>query len=360
MSGTAEALARYVGMDWHVVPVKAGGKRPLISGWPTNASADPKRVEKWWEKWPDANIGVVAALSGLAIVDIDGDDGEEELQRALGDRKLPPTPEALTARGRHLYFRDPGGLTKSAHNGLDLQVGAAYVIAPPSVHETGKTYQWVPGREPGATQLAELPDVLVEYFRTRNAPPPPTADGPIPEGERNATLMRIGGRLRAQGRHEEEIADELRKVNAERCKPPLARSFLCSSLVFQKCGERVAAARTAVEAAWACDDEGAVAESIHCRVLAVRLLRECSNDWDSVLPDPHTGRAVIADLLRRAELFDDAIAVIDDVVEGAPRVVAKILAFSRLRALARDPGRYTVDDAMSTKGDDETARAGFR
>ncbi len=135
--------------------------------------------------------------------------------------------------------------------------------------------------------------------------------------------------------------------------PELARSFLCSSLVFQKCGERVAAARTAVEAAWACDDEGAVAESIHCRVLAVRLLRECFSDRDSVLPDPHTGRAVIADLLRRAELFDDAIAVIDDVVEGVPGGVAKMLAFSRLRALARDPGRYTVDDAMSNKGDDE-------
>ena len=61
MSGTAEALAQYVGMDWHVVPVKAGGKRALISGWPTKASADAKCVEEWWTQWPDAGADPIPA-----------------------------------------------------------------------------------------------------------------------------------------------------------------------------------------------------------------------------------------------------------------------------------------------------------
>ena len=47
------------------------------------------------------------------------------------------------------------------------------------------------------------------------------ADGPIPQGQRNGTLMRIGGSLRHKGADEEEILTVLLEVNRTRCKPPL-------------------------------------------------------------------------------------------------------------------------------------------
>jgi hypothetical protein len=43
----------------------------------------------------------------------------------------------------------------------------------------------------------------------------------IPEGQRNATLARLGGAMRRVGMGRAEIAAALRQVNADRCRPPL-------------------------------------------------------------------------------------------------------------------------------------------
>lgn len=161
---------------------------------------------------------------------------------------------------------------------------------------------------------------------------------------------------RVPGAREVVDSAEYRELLGQADLPQLARSFLCASLVLEKGGETVAAARKALEAAWACDDEGAVG-SVQCRRLTVRLLRECEARGDVLFPDPHTGHAVIADILRRAELFNDAVAEVDKVVGDATGPVAVILAFSRLLALARDSGGYTVDAAMSWRADEEIVEA---
>jgi hypothetical protein len=134
--------------------------------------------------------------------------------------------------------------------------------------------------------------------------------------------------------------------------PELARSFLCSSLVFDQGGERAAAARNAIEAAWACDDAGAVAEAARCRLRAVELLRESDAEGDTLFPDPATECVVIVDLLRRARRFEDAVDQVAGVLE-ADEHVAALLMFSRSLALARDSGRYTVEDALGEGADDE-------
>ena len=46
-----------------------------------------------------------------------------------------------------------------------------------------------------------------------------------------------------------------RALLAEADLPELARSFLCSSMIFEELGEEAFAARNAIEAAWVCDDE---------------------------------------------------------------------------------------------------------
>lgn len=135
--------------------------------------------------------------------------------------------------------------------------------------------------------------------------------------------------------------------------PELARSFLCSSLVFEKRGEDAAAARSAIEAAWACDDEGAVAEAARCRLLAVQLLRESESEGDALFDDPYTEHAVIVDLLRRAERFEDAVEEADESLVEAQGEIAAVLEFSRTLALARDSGTYTLEDARSSGAGDE-------
>ena len=82
--------------------------------------------------------------------------------------------------------------------------------------------------------------------------------------------------------------------------PELARSFLCSSMIFEEYEEEAFAARSAIEAAWVCDDHGLHEAAVRCRLRAVERLRESQADGDELYEDPSTEYAVIVDLLRRA------------------------------------------------------------
>ncbi len=134
--------------------------------------------------------------------------------------------------------------------------------------------------------------------------------------------------------------------------PDLARSFLCSSLIFEELEEEAWAARNAIEAAWVCDDENAREAAVRCRLLAAERLCESQTEGDALYEDPSVGCAVLVDLLRRAGHFEDAVKEADAALDYAEVEVAAVLAFSRALAFARDSGTYTVEDALSTGADD--------
>lgn len=139
------------------------GKHPRISDWATRATVDVDQARAWWARWPDANTGV-ATGDGLVVLDVDGPDGEAslaELERTHGP--LPVTLEVRSGReggGRHLYLmapgwhvvtsyssrraRDPGG--DRLGRGLDVRAdgGNGLVVAPGSLHKTGRRYAVVP------------------------------------------------------------------------------------------------------------------------------------------------------------------------------------------------------------------------
>src|SRR6266566_6386557 len=103
----AEFAAQYVAHRWPVFPVKPRGKDPLTFNGFKDASTDPVRVAKWWQTWPDANVACVPAQTGHIVFDIDGPEGETAAQ-ALG-LLSEPTLTVTTGRGRHLWFKHPGG-----------------------------------------------------------------------------------------------------------------------------------------------------------------------------------------------------------------------------------------------------------
>jgi hypothetical protein len=146
-----------------------------------------------------------------------------------------------------------------------------------------------------------------------------------------------------------------RSLLADPFYPELARAFLCSSICFEQIGEEASAARNAIEAAWACDDDGAVEAAIKCRVRAAMLLRDSQGEGDELFADAATENAVLVDLLRRAGRFEEAIEAADDALPDADGTTADVLAFSRARALAGDPGRYTVEDALAGGGGEDDA-----
>ena len=165
---TEQAALDYLNRGWSVIPVRERAKRPAIR-WKTYQSkcASKKTLHDWFRRSPDYNVAIVTgALSRLVVLDVDprhgGKDSLRELEREHGS--LPTTMESITGGGgRHVYFSHPGGEVHNRTNispGIDLRGDGGCIVAPPSVHPSGKRYRWKKGRAPGEVKLARLPDWL--------------------------------------------------------------------------------------------------------------------------------------------------------------------------------------------------------
>jgi len=135
------------------------GKHPLTKHGFKDATTDPAKVAAWWKKHPWANIAIATgAKSGrLMVIDLDskpekGIDGEETWRQLAKD--IPDTIEVLTGGGgRHLYFIYPDHIDlKSGINvlgdGVDLRADGGYVLVPPSLHASGRRYEWEASSDP--------------------------------------------------------------------------------------------------------------------------------------------------------------------------------------------------------------------
>ena len=190
------------------------GKHPRTRHGLDDATVNVRTVDNWWSEWPDANVGI-ATGDGLVVIDIDGRTGDEQAE--LLD--LPPTLEARTGCGRHLYYAGSAPSRVRIRPGIDIRGDRAYAIAPPSRHASGAVYEWV-----NDLPMAELPSWVSELAtsasatRQRRAPGRPSV---IEEGERNDNLFRWASAMRSLAMTEGEIAAAISVTNADRCQPPL-------------------------------------------------------------------------------------------------------------------------------------------
>ena len=203
------------------------GKHPRTPKGHKDATTDERLIHEWWEKWPDAHVGVRTGIgSGIIVLDVDspkgGDDSLAALEKEFGS--LPATLEAATGGGgRHFVFKHPGGIIKNKTGflrGLDVRGDGGYIVAPPSNHVSGGAYEWV-NQLPPAPPPAWLMDLILD-----SKPPVTKVDREpspklIAEGERNTTLTSIAGRFRRVGLDEEGLYAKLETVNRRRCIPPL-------------------------------------------------------------------------------------------------------------------------------------------
>jgi hypothetical protein len=230
MLRTALALARH---GLHVFPCLPRGKQPACPHGLKDASADAEIITSWWQARPDCNIAVATGnISKVFVIDVDGVDGELELRRLEAEHgELPPTVEAITGNGRHVYFRMPNIPVRNSASrvapGIDVRADGGYCIVPPSTHPTGKQYAW---SVDSAAAFAEAPAWLLARIgkpgRKSSAPTPPAEwrdliRGGVSDGVRNDTFTRLAGYLLR--RHVDPlVALELLTVwNAARCTPPL-------------------------------------------------------------------------------------------------------------------------------------------
>jgi hypothetical protein len=166
---TLRAALAFAQTGWAVLPVAANGKRPLSRHGVRDASVEEPQIRRWWLRWPDANVGIATgAPSGLVVVDVDLERGGAESLQILtcAGRELPPSLRAETGGGGfHLFYRRPAGLVvpntagrlpnvAEPLPGIDLRGDGGYVVAPPSVHASGRPYRW---SSEGTRDLAPMP-----------------------------------------------------------------------------------------------------------------------------------------------------------------------------------------------------------
>lgn len=124
----------------------SAGKHPITPRGFKDATADAAQVEAWWQLHPHANIGIpTGGPSGLLVVDCDPRNGGPSERSDFVEQfgPVPETGEVSTGGGgRHFYFRYPGGpVPKALAEGVDLKGEGGYVVAPPSLHLSGKRYE---------------------------------------------------------------------------------------------------------------------------------------------------------------------------------------------------------------------------
>jgi hypothetical protein len=206
----------YAALGLRVLPLAPADKCPngrLVRHGVKQATNEPRVVGAWWTAAPDANVGI-ACEDGLVVLDVDprnGGDVTLAAQLRAAGAGLPPGPEVHTGGGgRHHYFAAPRPTRCTQLGpGLELKATGGYVVAPPSVHPSGRVYAWHPART--LTDPASLPPLpeWVARLADRDRDGKPAGSSPderarwalagAGEGERRQAALALAGHLLARG-----------------------------------------------------------------------------------------------------------------------------------------------------------------
>lgn len=223
----------YAELGLAVFPLAYRNKVPAIEGGCKAATTEKSKIERWWNQNPRYNIGIATGnkSNGLVVIDLDVDknkgiDGYEVLrdwQNKHGE--LPETWQSITGRGGyHYFYKDT--ITHSnkvgLYEGVDIRGEGGYIVAPPSVHPNGNTYEWE--QEPKEYEIAQVDDIVNDFFKGEkqridsehktNFKVPEL----IPEGKRVDTIVRLIASLRTKGLDDDAIKAAVRVENEKRCK----------------------------------------------------------------------------------------------------------------------------------------------
>lgn len=232
MTTLLDVALRYAAKGLQVFPCRPAGKVPATPRGCLDATVDTAKISAWWTAQPSCNVGVATGeASGIMVLDVDGEDGEAALRGLEAERgPLPPTVEAITARGRHVFFKWPErDIRNSASRiapGIDIRASGGYIIAPPSLHPSGRRYAW---SVDSASTFATAPEWLLDLIAKDRRPSPKATAGAwadfirdgATKGSRNHRMAQFVGLLLA--RFDPLTAEQMAFVwNDARLRPPLS------------------------------------------------------------------------------------------------------------------------------------------
>lgn len=198
----AHAIA-YVRRGWPVFPCRPSDKTPATRNGFHDATCDDAQVRAWFAAG-DHNIGI-ACGDRLAVLDIDPrhDSRGMPLDALLAD--LGPLPAdaprvATGGGGIHVYFAGPHRTdTKlGGREWAEIRGQGAYVIAPPSIHASGRQYVFT------TMPAGSLPGLPARFRSTRPTARPPEqyaslASSRVVEGGRHNALRSLVGHVLRRG-----------------------------------------------------------------------------------------------------------------------------------------------------------------
>jgi putative DNA primase/helicase len=226
-----KAALEYAKMGWFVFPLKERDKVPLTSNGFKDATTDPEVIKAWWQRWPNANIGIDCGRSSLIVIDLDKKpnfNGKDPWDKLCKKYAIDTnTPTAFTGGGGlHLFFKAPDAimLKNSAGKlgkGIDVRGNGGYIVAPPSIHPNCTEYKWDYTLNP-KLPIKELPEAFIGLLRAPSSPKTINSKGHISEGQRNIELASRAGAMRRKGMAPEAIEAALIIENNKHCTIPLS------------------------------------------------------------------------------------------------------------------------------------------
>lgn len=227
-----DAAIEYAKKGFAVFPLKYRDKVPLTRNGCKDATTDAAQIKAWWQKYPNANIGLAtgSVSQNVFVIDLDIDEDSgidgyhslEDWQREHGD--FPETWTAITGRGGyHLYYRGNGKIKNRAGiiDGVDIRGNGGYVVAPPSIHKNGNRYEWE--YSPDEFEIAKA-DNNVEYFLSHDDQKQGAAftmPNIVAAGQRNQMLFRFACMMQAKGASDQSVFAATMAENESSCSPPL-------------------------------------------------------------------------------------------------------------------------------------------
>jgi len=149
------SLEELAAAGWAIVPVEAGGKRPLVA-WTRykERGVSPEQIGEWRKQFPNCNWGVLlgSPSGNLIAIDIDGPEGQAWCDEQGGFTRFP-TAWHNTGRGWHYFYRVPDELATlgvvKPHPQVEFRISDCLCLIPPSIHENGERYEWRIPPNPG-------------------------------------------------------------------------------------------------------------------------------------------------------------------------------------------------------------------
>ncbi len=233
-----EYLKYYIDGGLEIFPCNGNKKTPLTKHGFKDASADKQLINDWWNKHPDANIGLpTGRINNLVVVDVDVKNdagGWESFERLTYEVGLFNTMTVKTPSGGvHFYFKYPKDVDaiKNRVNfrpGIDIRADGGYVIAPGSSVD-GNYYEF----KDKDKEIAELPQKLFEMLTSDKTSINTNSDMDyevstgevmcgVEQGNRNHSVFRLASKLRGDD-VPREVAQSQILIAAHNCNPPLSK-----------------------------------------------------------------------------------------------------------------------------------------